>query len=226
MKYAIFIISIFALFITCKKYKAQSDDVSQNGMIRGRLFLYDTVTASYIDYLPVKSSAITLAYDTGGAANLNYLYSTNTDTAGYFVFNNLLAGKQYRLYFQQTNNGIVYTAETSVVTGDVEIPLVAGVSTTLNNGIAYIFEDANGNRVPGVNACSFTSQLLATGDTCAGSSFQLPAADSYGRTYKFDVMPGVYYNYISVDYPGLVVKKYDSVHVNASGFRIKYVSLP
>ena len=56
--------------------------------------------------------------------------------------------------------------------------------------------------------------------------FQLPAADSYGRTYKFDVMPGIYYNYISVNYPGLVVKKYDSVHVGASGFRIKYVTLP
>jgi hypothetical protein len=225
MKYAIFFISLFLLFITCKKYKAESDDVSQDGIIRGRLFLYDTVTGSYIDQAPVKSSVITIAYDTS-ADDLNYLYSTNTDTAGYFVFNNLLAGKKYHLYYQQTINGIIYTADTSVVTGAVDIPLVAGVSTTLNNGIAYIFKDANGQRVPGVNACSFTSQILATGDTCAGSSFQLPASDPYGRTYKFDVMPGIYYNYIYVDYPNFTVKKYDTVLVGVSGFRIKPITLP
>ena len=226
MKRELFAIAMILLvFVTCSKYKSQPDDTSQNGDIRGRLFLYDTITGSYTDILPVKSQAVTISYDTAANTN-NFLYSTQSDTAGYFVFNNLLNDHKYRLHYQQTINGIIYTADTLVLEGNESISLISGVSTTLNNGIAYIFTDAQGGRVPGINVCAFTSPVLGAADTCAGSSFQLPPSDASGRTYKFDVRPGIYYNFISANYPNFVVRKHDQDTVTASGFKIKYVQVP
>jgi hypothetical protein len=222
-------VGLMIICFSCSKYKSVNNDLgnSDNGYIRGQLVLYDTLTGVPYE-VPQNNKMVTLRYN-DSAASLNFLYSVQTDSNGYFVFNDdLPANMTYYLNYTDTGSySLIYTAEASSVTlGTSTLLMIATPSFTLNTGIWYRFVDSvtGVGAIPGVNACIFTSLSLYSDTSCMGSTYPL-TSDQEGRAFVFNLQPGTYYSRISVNYPSLSASKMDVFAVSDTLVR-KYVILP
>ncbi len=232
MKYPLFVLLLSAAFagsVGCRKYKTVRDDATGGSSIYGRLFLADTLLGTGAP-VPLGKQVVFLSYPHDSTVAGNFLLTAKTDSAGYFLFNNLQTDSGYRLLFSDTVNGLVYLADTLVNrAGDDSLPLIARPALDHSTGFKYSFVDrANGGAIPGVHACVFTSSTLALAagsDTCAGANFQL-SSDNQGRASLYGILPGQYYVFIYTSYTALPVKKLESITISPDVPEIIYDSLP
>ncbi len=209
MRYNFFIlVIILSLFISCRKYNKFPDDIG-TGTIYGRLFLIDTLTGNGSP-IPQGKKTIYISYKSDSSIKSNFLFTVNTDSAGYFIFNYLRTDSLYRIQYVDTTNGLTRQADTVLKAGTDTLALVAHPILSASTGFEYIFRDAISNgAIAGVQVDIFTSAILAYADTSLGSNYQL-VSDPYGRAYKFGILQGKYYALIKTNYPTLTVNRLDS----------------
>jgi hypothetical protein len=216
-------------WVSCTKYKHVQDDLGQtsNAYIRGQLVLFDTLTGGP-DTVTLRNKTVMLRYN-DSASSLNFLYSAQTDSNGYFVFNDqLISSRTYFISYTDTaTSGIMYQAEANAVTvGTATLLLVASPPLNGKTGIWYRFVDsASGlGPVPGVSVCIFSSNSLYSDTSCVGSTYQL-VSDLEGRAFLFNTVAATYYSRININDPSLKVTKMD-VFTTADTLVRKTVILP
>jgi hypothetical protein len=206
----------------CQKYKSLKDDIGNynSSYIRGRLFLYNDLTGPYsnsvnANYSILTGKTVTISYYPNtplyNSLDSNYIFATQTDSNGYFVFNYLKANQPYILRsFDTLASGLIFQAYDSV-TAICSTPTNPGIDTlslyatysSNNNGFWIYFTDsALLGPIPGVNACVFTNPTLPAMPytSCKGSAYTL-TADSLGRMYLFNIPTGNYYLDINDTFP-------------------------
>jgi hypothetical protein len=229
MKKIFIILPIFMVMVwlACSKYKHTPDDIPGRTatFLRGRLFLYDSITGNY-DTVPLGKQLVSIGY-AASPNPLNYVYTTMTDSLGYFIFQNLDSTESYHLNFTSTDsNYLVYMADTILKPGSDSLAFVAYPSFEMNNGVLYHFvtaQDTNG-AVAGVTACIFSNAAVVSDTSCTGSTWSL-TSDQYGRASLFHVLQGTYYTRVHVDFPSLDTTLIDTLTIPATGLVVKKIHL-
>ena len=185
MKQIAYVFIIASTLISCGK------GVEKNSLfIRGRLFLTDTITQDLISK-SLSNKKITLAYDNNDS--LNYLYSTKTDSAGYFIFN-LPDDKSssYIIRFEDSINSYIYSGKMKANKGDDNVVLVATLDTLKQNGFVVHLKDVLSGSIPNATILLFNSEVLANTNDPAGA-LQILTSNIYGKSFKINLPVGTYF---------------------------------
>ncbi|MFB6457043.1 hypothetical protein ACE38W_17360 [Chitinophaga sp. Hz27] len=181
-----YLIILFA-FSSCYKLKG---DLSGQSYIRGRLFLTDTITRHAIDSSLGKKTVI-ISYNNNDT--LNYLLSTVTDNDGYFLFQNLQAGQTYRVYYEETVNGLTYTAQRIITAPQDTLILSASPALKKQTGLRVTITDGNGGYIAKVPICIFSSPVGGfNNNSCDGSSYSM-TTNASGTDAIFSIPAHKYY---------------------------------
>ena len=189
MKFLLPIILIGFFINSCNKSNVKGD-LSGKEYIRGRLFLYDTLTQWALG-TPLSNKTINISYR-DSPDTLNYLFSTKTNDQGYFTFENLKANVKYRLYYEEKINDIYYTAKTFSNASVDTLRVYADLAINKQNGIFYQITDKTGGPVKGAKVCIFSNLTSFNSGVCDASNYSL-TSDDHGRAYKFNISHGIYY---------------------------------
>lgn len=173
-----------SLFLCCHKTS------TTNLFIRGRLFLYDTITHTNT-YIPLPGQMVMLALK--GGDTLDYIRSTTTDTAGYFTFS-LFNGEadSFNVRFNGLIGGYSYYGSDTASPGDVQIQLVAQLNQGVLNGFAIWVVDSTGQGIPNATVRLYNNQTLAANNDSSGA-IQSMQTDGYGKCFRLNIPAGVYY---------------------------------
>ncbi len=171
--------------IACTK-KEREEDL----YIRGRLFLTDTIILNKTDS-PLAGKKVLLSEDNGDT--LNYLYSTTTDTDGYFIFDLINDGKNnFVVRFEESINGNIYTGKVNTAKGQTNVLMPARLNTIKQNGFYGRTKDILGGGMPNTTVSIYNSLVLANLNINSGAVETL-TTDNTGRFYKTRIAPGTYY---------------------------------
>ncbi|WPQ63668.1 hypothetical protein SIO70_02175 [Chitinophaga sancti] len=121
-------------------------------------------------------------------------FKLNTDSLGRIYAFNLPVMKYYFRGSAVINNATYEIADSLTISDTIMLDtfLLAKKPVNEQNGIHYVIMDSFGGRIPGGEACVFTSIELYRRDTCEGSNFQIEiGADGSGE--KRDIPQGTYY---------------------------------
>lgn len=182
------VILLGLMAITCNK-SVEKDKL----YLRGRLFLLDTITNS-IKYQPLASQKITLS--NLSTDSLNYLYSTNTDADGYFLFHLLADNKEDHFYlrYEDSISGYKYLGKAESTNGNDAVRMVAHLDTSNLNGFIVQVKDTltpPGN-IPTATIAIYNSRLLAEVNDPAGA-VETITADNAGKAIRFKLPAGNYF---------------------------------
>ncbi len=188
-KYCIYILIIW-LGISCEKI--EDGDLSGSEKVIGRLFINDPLTNLTTD-VPQAGKKLTIRYE-DSPDPVNYLFSTTSDTNGYFEFANLKENRQYIIKYQETISGTIYEDSVSVTAPNNKVVLTGKVATSKQSGVLVEIRDFSGNLLKDATVCVFTSDsnIGYLNGTCDGSIFQLKT-NSAGKASLFGLAAGTYY---------------------------------
>lgn len=209
MKYSALFCAILILF-SCHK---SQNDFTGNGSLRGRLSYLNKFNGQTVA-IPLAGKTVKLAY--APSDTLNYLYSTVTDSAGYFSFIRVDEGKQYDIFFQDSVSGIPYAAFVTRQPTNDTVTLLATNDMTVQNGIYVQVLDNNNQKFGPVNICVFNNQTLAEADTCNGSIFKI-VTDMNGQGVYYNLAAGTYYLRARLKVGKIVFSGIANVSANATG---------
>jgi hypothetical protein len=172
--------------------------------VRGRLFLTDTIFQNSIE-LPLPNQLIKLAT----SDTLNFLYSSQTDSAGYFVFQKLQRNDVVALRYSNTINGVAYFADTLVQMQILDLgsknaqnlKVTATVDQIHQNGFYIYSKDSLGGIIPGAVISIYSSAVLANLNDPAGA-YKTVSSDNRGVAYCLNLPHGTYYLNASITVAG------------------------
>lgn len=172
-------------FLSCSKQKG---DIGGDRIVRGRLFLVDLISGNGTAK-PLPGKTIYLAYDS--EKDSKYLYTVTTDTAGYFLFENLRKNTRYNFRYRDSIGGAYVTADSSLqITDDkLDLALIAQPNLQQQNVLVVTCVDANGDPVPNASVCIFNNRTFADSNPCAGSILSL-TANAQGKIIRYNVPTG------------------------------------
>lgn len=211
-------LSIFLLALlfmgSCKKSELEKDnDLAGSKHIRGRLFLYDMETRQ-ANGQPIANRKLLMRY-TNSADSNNYLFSTTTDAAGYFIFQNLKENTSYRIFFEDTIGKTLYSVHKDFTAPQDSVQLTATLNESKQNGFILSIKDANGTgTIKDAKVCVFTSESLFNGGTCEGSLFTL-TSNEQGKAFAFQLPAGTYYLNATITINGVALTARKSIQVTA-----------
>jgi hypothetical protein len=212
MKIVSIAILLIIFFCTCNKKKDVQGDLVGDEYIRGRLFLFDTLTRSdFGTFLPEKTVYIRYS---DSKDTLNYLFSTKTDKDGYFTFSNLNKDKSYKVYYEEKINNVSYSAERVSLPPIDSLHLNAFISTK-QNGVIYTIEDSSGGRISKATVCIYSNVSLFKPGSCDASNYTL-SMDSNGHAFKFNIPKGTYYATVSTTINNAVMFANDTITIGDS----------
>ncbi|WP_291906632.1 carboxypeptidase-like regulatory domain-containing protein [Chitinophaga sp. CB10] len=186
---SIYILLIGCLLAVSCEYEPVGD-LAGTSYIRGRLMLVDNITQS-ANYQPLGKKRVLLNYP--DRDSLNYLFSTVTDDNGYFIFEHLKEFQPYKVYYEDTIKGVLYSARGEARPPMDTLLLVAEVARTKQRGIHITVVGSDGGTVANVPICIFNSATLSyKNNTCDGSNYSI-TTDATGKAFKFDIPAGTYY---------------------------------
>jgi hypothetical protein len=212
MKKGTIILLITCLYFNCNKKNVEGD-LSGKEYIRGRLFLYDTITQNLIAS-PLANKTINIAY-ADSPDTLNYLFSIKTDDQGYFIFQNLTKNKKYRVYYEEKINDIYYTGLALSYAPIDTLKVDATLSYKKQNGIYYSIRDSLGGAIKGVKVCIFSNVTTYNTGSCDASNYSL-TTDEFGHAYKFNLIQGNYYVQASIKINNLNFSLKDTISIRDS----------
>lgn len=219
MKKAIIIFLFSGLFfMACEKSKKED-----TLYIRGRLVLTDTITANTKEQ-PLSGATVRLTDNL--ADTLNYRYSANTGSDGYFTFNLLNESYPYQLRYQAVINGYTYIADRKVNEGENNISMVARLDLSKQNGFLCYAVDStvNAGAIPTATALVYSSEVLANSNDPAGAVYTLNT-DPGGKLFKLNIPAGRYFINIRKQSGSIILqrmKKIIDVPLNGiSGYPVK-----
>ena len=111
--------TVSLIVMSCKKYNEITSDTDGNLYIYGRLFIQDSVNDNGTIKPLLKVASVSLTYEDD---NSRILFTTNSDSNGYFTFPNLKKNAAYSIL-----------AETKTGTGSFELLYSAKKDVTLAN---------------------------------------------------------------------------------------------
>lgn len=211
MKHKLIFICLIATF-SCKKYNKIQSDANGDSHIRGRLFLYDTLTKNVMGN-PFPGKTVQLFYN-DSKDSINYLLSSVTDKEGYFTFKNLDLNSSYRIYYEEkTDSNIIYTAERIAVKPPFDtLSLNAFLNPNKEPGLHYTIKDSSGAPVKGASICIYGNAAFFQPGICNNSSYSL-TTDANGHAFVFDIPSVTFYTtaYISVNGTSYIVNDMPTV---------------
>jgi hypothetical protein len=184
------IILITLAIATCVIAACRKGIEFDNQYIRGRVFVTDTITGLKND-APLKNKRVflSLAGDT-----LNYLYSTQTDDQGYFVFN-LYSDKNddFTVYAFDSSaaKDVYYYGRTEATRGSKELVLRLYLNTTAQNGVVLKAVDQQNGPLPQTIFKIYNNASLAFGGAATG--YLNITSDSFGKGYRLNLPEGTYW---------------------------------
>ncbi len=155
--YSILVSASFAAFTSCHK----KDTFSEN-KLTGKLHLNDTILKKGI-LIPQADVDVLLSYSNNFS---DYIFKTKTNNEGSFSFSYQPTGTAPLLMLAKTiKDNIIYTgiSETATFSSSGSLVMYPQVS----NGIKVIARDSQGNLLPNVSICLFSSQLVLSIDDCS-----------------------------------------------------------
>jgi hypothetical protein len=185
MKSTISLCSILILFtlIGCELTKLESEQL----YIRGRLFLTDTIFQNSKN-TPQANKTIQLS---AASDTLNFLYSAQTDSDGYFVFQLAEKPADYRLRYEEKIGGIIYTASLKVSDNQSAL-LTATFNIKKQNGFYIYCKDEEGGLIPLTSIAIYNSSLLAKLKDLSGAYRQIISNEN-GLAQSVNLVAGNYY---------------------------------
>jgi hypothetical protein len=210
------ILTVSVLFFACQKYADATHDLSGSFYYRGRVFYFDDI---YGDSRVNTLGTITVKLF-NGKDTANFIYTTQADKDGYFLFKNLEEGKQYTILADTIISGVRYTKRDSVsISKSIDSStLILSASQQSQNGIVYTVKDPSGTGlITNATICLFTSSLLANRDTCEGSNYSLPNTNAIGRSAQFNIPANTYYAVLSYRFGNQIWRSRDTLVLPQSG---------
>ena len=203
-------IALILYICACTKIEKQ-----KNLYIRGRLFLYDTVTQSSLN-VPLGNKKLLFAES--NADSLNYLYSDSTDSEGYFLFDLLNNdATNFVIRYEEKINGYWYYANKNVYNGEDTVQLIANLDTVNQNGFIIYAKDSLNGKLPGATIAIYNSPVLAQINDPAGA-VEVLTASSTGRAYKLNLPEGTYYLNAKKEVAGFTLERIKKpISINKSG---------
>jgi hypothetical protein len=183
------LISGFVFFsVACNPAK---NDLSGSNELRGTVYINDTING-FEGEVASKNLKILLKKPED-SNSLNFLYSAQTDSFGNVRFTNL-SPIPYNVYSTIDQNGLKFTFDSTIKSTDpiTTFKAVLYPDFTTYNLLSIFTKDKNGNLLPNVKVCIFTSGLLASKNECEGSSITL-TTDKFGKAYTTKLPVGKYY---------------------------------
>jgi hypothetical protein len=222
-KVAIILLSILLLY-SCNRYRELEDQDTGPNYIRGRIFyINDIIGDSLPKPLPLKEVLLSQKGDTSG----NYIFSVNTDSDGYFLFNNIQKNKEYSINVTSVIDNIIYYGEREIKT-DYSIDTLSIIAIPFQqrqNGYIYTLKDTLGGLLPNTKACIFSSFVLAKLDTCAGSSWTDNPANAFGKISHLNIPATSYIVIFRGGNDSIRLKARDTITVPTEGIIRKTVYL-
>jgi hypothetical protein len=152
------------LVVGCQITKLESNQ----SYIRGRLFLNDSIFQKSKN-IPLANKIIQLGT---GTDTVNFLYSTKTDSTGYFVFQLVDKLSDARLRYEETIGRVIYTANLKV-TDNQNALLTATFNTKKQNGFYIYCRDKDGGYIPTTSIAIYNSSLLSKLNKASGAYQQI-----------------------------------------------------
>ncbi len=215
------IITTTLFLVACEKYKKAKNDADGNLYLHGRVFYNDDITTTGT-VKQLGKTVVKIGYPADNG--VNYLYTTTADDEGYFVFKNLSSETDYLILADSTVNGIKFTGRLPIkINASLDTArLILQPNEVTQNGFVYTVKDNLGGIVKDCAVCVFSSFVLASRDTCAGSTYQLTTSE-YGRANKMNISPGTYVTVFRGGSDTLILKGRDTITITANGIVRKSV---
>jgi hypothetical protein len=189
-KYYLIITHLSLLIIlSCKK--ETFNDIGGNKSVGGVALVYDTLNGIYTGKL-LKNSKIFLAYDKDPNT---FIYSTNTDDQGKFVFTGISLDSSYRVYSRVDTGTVKYFGEYHLAAGtyiDERSDSLKLYPSSKNQNILHLRVRIGNDPVSGAVAWVFNNRTLFDADTSAGHVFTI-STNQYGTGNLYNIAPGPYH---------------------------------
>lgn len=230
MKKILITIALLVTIITisCKKYSEIQSDVKDGLYIYGRLYIQDSINDNGATRPLLKEVTVTISYKNDST---KILYTTKTNSDGYFSFLNLSKGVEYSVK-AETETGIdsfkaLFSTKTDVLLDETKnsLTLVLTFDYNKQNGVLYSIKDNLTNGIiNGCNTCFFSSQQLALKDSCEYSLFTIPS-NTNGFVLKTNLVPGRYYVLFKKQAGTLLLKSSDVIDITPTGIIRKEIKI-
>jgi hypothetical protein len=228
-KKLIILASLAALFfLSCKKYREIKSDVNNDLYIFGKLQIQDSINDNGILKPFLRQAPVTLSYK---HAPSQILYTTTSDTSGFFSFLNLTKGAEYVVAAKtETGSGdfkALFTSKTEVLLDVNNNSLTPTLlfDNAQQNGVLYtIKDDLTNGLISGCHTCFFSSQQLFLRDTCDYGLFTIPS-NSNGLVLKTNLQPGKYYVLFKKQAGSLLLRSSDVIDIPQSGIIRREIKL-
>lgn len=201
-----------ACFIGCDKYKDSGDDLSGELYFRGRAFVANDRFNNEIKALSGKTIRVGYAID----STINYLFTTTSDSDGYFLFENLKKDQPYIFFGEYEEDGTKLTGRLDTVfSASVDSSRLIFRLSNQQNGVIYTVSDVSGGYVNNANVCFFTSGVGANED-CLNHSYQT-TSNTYGKASIFNIPPSTYHVFFKAKFGTLTLKATDVITIGTTG---------
>lgn len=225
------LISFLSILIitSCNKYDHLKSDVSDNLYLYGRLYLQDSINDNGSAKPILAETMVKLSYKSDIS---NILYTTKTNTDGYFTFLNLTKDSTYSILAETTtgsgDNKLIFSVNYDVMMDKSQknVTPVLFLDNNKQNGVLFrIKEKASLGAISGCNTCFFSSRQLWLKDTCDYGLFSSIPSNTNGYVIKTNLFPGTYYLLFKKNIGTSVLKSTDSINVSSSGISKKDILL-
>ena len=192
------------------------------------MYIQDSINDNGTTKPLLKETPVSISYKNDP---VKILYTTKTNSEGYFSFLNLTKGAEYTI-LAETETGTdnfkaLFSSKTEVLLDATKNSLapVLTFDNTKRNGVLYTIKDNLTNGlISGCNTCFFSSLQLAQKDTCDYGLFTIPS-NMNGLVLKTNLQPGRYYVLFKKDAGILKLRATDILDVTPSGIIRKEIKL-
>jgi len=180
---------VLLLIMACKKGIEHDKQY-----IRGRIFIQDTITSNK-GIVSIDKKLKVLLSKAGDT--LNYMYSTYTDSEGYFTFD--LLSDDNTAYIVSATDTITsnnvkyfYHGKETVSRGDKEAKVILQLDQSAQNGFILYLKDPLNEKLPNVRLFVFNNSTLATSNDTASAIIKL-WSNNNGQVFQFNLSAGDYF---------------------------------
>jgi hypothetical protein len=197
--YTLAILVICCLFTTCTEEISTHTDIGDE-YIAGQLRLRLPDDSDPLG-APLPGARINL-YDAADPDTVNYLFSTTTDTEGFFTFTVLTSGTEYVLRYRDSIDNTLYAATSAPsLVGTDSLALIATLATNRQTGIQLRVLGPSGRPATGVKSCFYRDTTIANAvdsSSCVGADFVLTSGAG-GKVADYGMPAGEYTVLSSLD---------------------------
>lgn len=192
MKFSIILLSSLLCLIFTGCSKADKYPLGFDSYIYGKLYWKNDFLTADNETRVVKNRNIYLSASPGDS--INYLYHTQTDSTGNFLFNGLKDKTEYLVFFKDTIAGNQYVTYNTIMPSGSPQHLNAKIQEKDIDGVLLNIMDSNGEAINAANIYFFRSRLLAESKNTSESIYHIKS-NAFGEALKTRLAIGTWYVY-------------------------------